>query len=83
MPTEKSSSAKRPANKRQYSSNKALSSKHYPSLQDKPATIGDYARSGYQTLTATENGEVLKATVGFAAAVAFFSSGWSEVVLPA
>lgn len=64
MPTEKSSSTKQPANKRQYSSNKALSSKHHPSSQDKPANIGDYVRSGYHTLTATENREVLKATVG-------------------
>jgi hypothetical protein len=41
-----------------------------------------YLASTYQTLTAPENASVVRSVAVFGAAVAFFASGWSDLLLP-
>ncbi|CZR53308.1 probable component of translocase of the outer mitochondrial membrane complex [Phialocephala subalpina] len=47
----------------------------------RPAQKG-YIASTYQTLTSPENASVVRSIAVFGAAVAFFSSSWSEFLLP-
>ncbi|PSS20587.1 hypothetical protein M430DRAFT_66270 [Amorphotheca resinae ATCC 22711] len=41
-----------------------------------------YFASAYNTLTSAENATVIRSIAMFGAAVAFFSSSWSEFILP-
>ncbi|KAH8808047.1 hypothetical protein F5884DRAFT_790840 [Xylogone sp. PMI_703] len=41
-----------------------------------------YVASIYQSLTSPENSSIVKSVAVFGAAVAFFSSSWSEFLLP-
>ncbi|KUJ18066.1 uncharacterized protein LY89DRAFT_684004 [Mollisia scopiformis] len=47
----------------------------------RPAQKG-YLSSTYQTLTSPENASVVRSIAVFGVAVAFFSSSWSEFLLP-
>jgi len=47
----------------------------------RPAQKG-YLSSTYQTLTSPENASVVRSVAVFGVAVAFFSSSWSEFLLP-
>jgi hypothetical protein len=47
----------------------------------RPAQKG-YLTSTYQTLTSPENASVVRSIAVFGVAVAFFSSSWSEFLLP-
>ncbi|RKF53974.1 component of translocase of the outer mitochondrial membrane complex [Erysiphe neolycopersici] len=55
-------------------------SHHYQSRPGPPSK--NIVSSAYQTLTSPNNANVVRSLTMFGVAVAFFSSSWSEILLP-